>query len=1651
MGGDLSNNIAVSSIMREYFSSLQEDIDLCYSIANKARKKGLDPEFEVEIPQAFDLAARVEQLVGPKGIAPKIREVTKKIVNRELVSLEIAKEIVKGKEYDFNKTEDAIDQAIRTGLAILTEGVLVAPLEGIAEIRLGKNNDGTDFIDLYFSGPIRSAGGTGQAMSVLIADVIRRERGIGPYKPTEGEIERYKEEIPLYKRVQHLQYTPSVDEIDKIVRGCPICINGEGTEDEEVTGYRDLPRISTNRLRGGACLVIAEGLCLKAPKILKHVKKLKLKGWDFLDIFETKGNGSEEKTDKEIPEILPSSKYIGEVIAGRPVFSHPSRKGGFRLRYGRARTAGLASTAINPASMHILDGFIAVGTQLKTERPGKGTIGTPCNSIEGPIVLTRNGDLIQIDDFKNIKLREIKKIVDLGEILIPFGEFIENNSLLPDSSYVYEWWLQDLQKKINCLPKNYTFSGIKESEDFTIEKVNKNLSRKIDLKKPSWEDAVEISNKYNVPLHPYYNLFWHDITVEDLTILSNYIQENGKIENGNSLVLPRDDTIKRILMDLCALHTYLDGNYVFDRYTFPLIFCCGLKLKDNIIVKNEKNKELQSNGNIIRVVSKLSGFTIRPRAPIRIGTRMGRPEKAAARKMRPPPHVLFPIGNFGGNQRLIKNAADLPSIEVEAGVRICSKCGKKTHRIFCTCGAHTNISNGRIETFNINLADELNLAKKFIKERNLPDTIKGVIGTISKHKTPEPLEKGILRAKHQVHVFKDGTTRFDMTDAPITHFKPKEIGVSVKRLNELGYKKDFIGNDLENDNQLCELKVQDVIISKSCAEYFAQVGKFIDDLLVKFYGLERFYKIRKLVDLTGHLTVGLAPHTSAGSLSRIIGFTDAQVCYAHPFYHAAKRRNCFNFDQRVFLYDYKKDKFITEKIGNIVENYIKNNESIDIDFHGTKKIEIKSSDKIYAYNLNTRTGKLESKKIKSFIKGKTNQWFNIKTSTNRKMKVTPQHKIMVINADGLTIKKAKNIEKGDRIPVSLKNPKETTISEINIPKALSELDDYLLQKIRLRNSNMFFKNLVKKIGHNEVVKLCSIKGSYEKNLSKWYKSVPLLHFKKLCEKTNINFNDLPKETFIGIKQDQVNIPIYLNDMNILFWILGLYCAEGWSRSNNSSHQVSFRNEDPNVLKKLKNDMENLFGLIPYARGSKLTYSSRIIYLLFSKIWKAGSTAYEKRIPEIIYHGNKQSIKNFISAFFDGDGSISLNPDRIAFYSVSQELLEGIANLLLRENIFVRYHKTKMRLPGKKILDIYKRLGKEPVRHQLFHLVLTGDDKYRFADYVEPVSTKKKKYSRKMLKNKPQNTSRLIRYKGINYEALSFSDYTFDIVKEIKISEAKNDPTYCLDIEGNDLKDKAVLWHNQLIQIRCDGDEDGQMLLLDALINFSHSYIPEKRGGKMDLPLILTTRIDPSEVDKEAHNVDTLSGYPLEFYEATLKHEHSKEFESIMDLVGSRLGTNLQYENFGFTHDTDSISEGPKQSNYKTLKTMMDKMNAQLNLAAKIRAVDEADVAYKVIERHFLPDMLGNMRAFSKQSVRCPTCNLTFRRPPLKGACTKCGGKLTLTVHEKSVKKYLEISKLIAQKYNISSYAQQRIKLVEKSIDSLFISDKMKTTKLTDFL
>ena len=127
--------VAASKEMNAYFRQLQDEADRCYEVARKARARGMDPELDVEIRQAEDLASRVELLLEFEGIADIIREAAKKHANREEMSIVVAKKVAK--EYRGPKHE-ALDKAVRVGLAVLTEGILVAPLDGIAEVKTTK-------------------------------------------------------------------------------------------------------------------------------------------------------------------------------------------------------------------------------------------------------------------------------------------------------------------------------------------------------------------------------------------------------------------------------------------------------------------------------------------------------------------------------------------------------------------------------------------------------------------------------------------------------------------------------------------------------------------------------------------------------------------------------------------------------------------------------------------------------------------------------------------------------------------------------------------------------------------------------------------------------------------------------------------------------------------------------------------------------------------------------------------------------------------------------------------------------------------------------------------------------------------------------------------------------------------------------------------------------------------------------------------------------------------------------------------------------------------------------------------------------------------------------------------------------------------------
>ncbi|MEM2080695.1 MAG: DNA polymerase II large subunit [Candidatus Bathyarchaeia archaeon] len=1128
---------------KKYVEMLDSQLKQLYEISDLARSRGLDPSLKTECVIAQDIAELVEGLVGPKGVAVSIRELSAKL-QREEIAFKIAEEIVYGK-FGRMESEAAAEQAIRTALAIFTEGLTAAPIQGVAQVKIKTNADRSRYLAIYFAGPIRSAGGTDQALTLVVGDFVRRLLGLDRYKPTAEEISRFLEELRLYERsVGRFQYHVSDEELKKALEWLPVEVTGTESDPIEVSSFRNLERIETNRVRGGALRVVNDGVVGRAPKVLVIIEKLGFQGWDWLREFRKK---SEKK----------SAGFMDDVIAGRPIFSFPSRRGGFRLRYGRARNTGLSAVGIHPATMLVVERFLAAGTQMRLELPGKGGVTVPVDTLEPPIVLLNDGSVVRVslENFDLIK-DKIKKILFLGDILISFGDFLYTSKSLSPSGYVEEWWAQDLKK---ILTERFGGDLKKAAEAVQISEGRLTaLCESPFSTKPSAKEAIMLAVTFNVPLHPAFTFFWSNLeSLQEITLLRKWLDNSSVILEDDlacKIVGSIDPNIVQALRKIFAPHRILESKIVIEgNDACAIAFCLGYGTSRKV----EANQDV----SVLKAISLLSGVEIKDKAPTFVGARMGRPEKAKRREMKPLVHALFPVSLAGGSHRDLLEAAKKGPVFVEVIKRKCPNCKAFTFKVKCAdCGCETVVEKscprcGKIlkddtcptcktgavtyQRQAVNFKDLLEDACRLLGV-STPKFLKGVKGLTNEDKIPEIVEKGVLRAKHELSVYKDGTIRFDATNAPLTHFKPVEVGVPVEKLRQLGYSFDVCGYPLTDSNQVCELKIQDVVIPRKAAEYFVRVAAFIDELLEKVYKLPRYYNVKGVDDLVGHLIMGLAPHTCVGILGRIVGFTDLNVCYAHPIWHSAKRRDC------------------------------------------------------------------------------------------------------------------------------------------------------------------------------------------------------------------------------------------------------------------------------------------------------------------------------------------------------------------------------------------------------------------------------------------------------------------------------------------------------------------------------DGDEDAVLLALDALLNFSRSYLPAQIGGIMDAPLLLIPFVNTREVQRQAHDFDVEGTYPLEFYEKTLERVDAKQVSSIIDLISHRLGTEGQFEGFRFTTPLSNINLGNAVSSYKQFKSMIEKLSMQLALGEKIDAVDVKRVALKVLTTHFLRDISGNLRAFSTQGFRCKSCNKRFRRLPLSGKCPFCGGLLTLTVYRGGIEKYLAAAQQLIDKYGLPKYYAQRIALIKDEITVMFDNKKPKQFRLVDF-
>jgi DNA polymerase II large subunit len=938
-------NIHMPAHYMNYQQDILRKVEQIYELALKARKIGLDASNRVESKIAYDLADRVAKM-HDIDIASRLRTLLER-TTKEKAALKIAEEIALG-EYDAGDLRTRLDNAVRVSLAVVTEGVTVAPLQGISNVQLKNNSDGSTYLSISFAGPIRSAGGTEAALTMLIADHARKVVGISKYiaNSYDDETGRFVEELRTYEReVGNFQFKVLDEDVIKCIKSLPVELDGIDTDRVEVAGHRNMKRISTDRVRGGALRVMNDGIIGRSRKLLKLVEALDLDGWEWLkDLKGAVQTGDDDDA---------ANHRMSEVITGRPVLSMSKRLGGFRLRYGRCYNTGFATIGIHPAVPVLLDHAIVVGTQIKMDVPGKASTIALVDDIDPPIVRLNDGSVLQVGtaEYASDVRQRVEKILYIGDILISYGDFLENNAELLPASYVEEAWLQELHSHLS----NLSISNLQRSEiyPYLIKLTSKSLK---DI--PNVKDAFIMSMILGIPLCPRYSFFWEHISIDDVLFLKenlvySYIHD-GNNKTCSYFLIKNNFQLKDILERLGVYHSIVDEDYIKIDNPDQVYSLHRLLLSDSSITTERYSLQFCANDNIkslntIEFVSYISGIRLMPKFASSIAVRVGRPEKAAERKMKPPVHVLFPIGSKGGSTRDILKASRIKSsFFTEIANRFCNSCKFPSLGTKCTnCGSSTPIRNlcivcreeilyngknnhcsrcGRegkpYSPVSFPLSKVIEQAQHKLGLKAV-EPFKGVKALMSKNKSAELLEKGLLRQKHKLYAFKDGTIRFDATNEPLTHFKPVWIMTNIEKIKKLGYNKDYVDRDLTSSDQLIELLLQDIVLPIDCAEHLVNVAKFVDEELVKVYHLEPYYGISTIEDLIGHLIVGLAPHTSVGIIGRIIGFTKSQVCLASPIWHSAKRRDCDgDADSIMLLLDaflnFSFD-FLPDKIGGLMD------------------------------------------------------------------------------------------------------------------------------------------------------------------------------------------------------------------------------------------------------------------------------------------------------------------------------------------------------------------------------------------------------------------------------------------------------------------------------------------------------------------------------------------------------------------------------------------------------------------------------------------------------------------------------------------------------------------------------------------------------------
>ncbi|MHA1448677.1 MAG: hypothetical protein ACTSP4_04555, partial [Candidatus Hodarchaeales archaeon] len=350
-----------------------------------------------------------------------------------------------------------------------------------------------------------------------------------------------------------------------------------------------------------------------------------------------------------------------------------------------------------------------------------------------------------------------------------------------------------------------------------------------------------------------------------------------------------DDQIIAILKKSFIPFSLADNNIVLSRKKSPAAMLKKLSNGDwNRILGDNSNDKVTMN-----VINSLSCIKFSEITEVKASFKLGIVRKTTSKRMNPAVHGLFP--GFKNPVFINNSKITVSEINLTLACFSCPTCNRDTFYSYCpeckvpttpvyrcrnnhgpfldpivTCPKCGHKVTGTRE-FKENM--ENNLITLLKKVGKTPKNFKVIPDLKTATKMPENLIKGFIRSLHGLYVFKDGTVRISAPVMPLTHWKSNDESSLSLPEEEYG--------DLTT-----ELFPHDIVISKSVARLLVKVAAFIDDLLEYFYGKERYFNIETPEQLIGHCLGCIASNSLVSLPLKIVGVTDYEVVFVHPFYFA---------------------------------------------------------------------------------------------------------------------------------------------------------------------------------------------------------------------------------------------------------------------------------------------------------------------------------------------------------------------------------------------------------------------------------------------------------------------------------------------------------------------------------------------------------------------------------------------------------------------------------------------------------------------------------------------------------------------------------------------------------------------------------------------